>query len=56
VQNRACQQPEHYSRWSVRTLAEDLKLPRSTVHQILVALHLQPQRIRTSTFSPDPRF
>jgi transposase len=56
VQNRACQQPEHYSRWSVRTLAEDLKLPRSTVHQILVASDLQPHRIRTFTFSPDPDF
>jgi transposase len=54
VQNRACQQPEHYSRWSVRTLAQELNLPRSTVHQILVASHLQPHRIRTFTFSPDP--
>src|SRR5438874_1482653 len=27
VQTRACQQPEHYSRWSVRTLAKDLRLP-----------------------------
>jgi len=56
VQNRACQQPEHFSRWSVRTLAKDLKLPRSTVHQILVASGLQPHRIRTFTFSPDPDF
>ncbi len=56
VQNRACQQPEHYSRWSVRTLAQDLKLPRSTVHQILLASDLQPHRIRTFTFSPDPDF
>jgi transposase len=56
VQNRACQQPEHYSRWSVRTLAKDLKLPPSTVHQILVASHLQPHRIRSFTFSPDPDF
>ncbi len=56
VQRRACQQPEHYSRWSVRTLAQDLRLPRSTVHQILVASHLQPHRIRTFTFSPDPDF
>jgi len=56
VQNRACQQPEHYSRWSVRTLAQDLNLPRSTVHQILVASDLQPHRIRTFTFSPDPDF
>ena len=42
VQNRACRQPEHYSRWSVRTLAKDLKLPRSTVHQILADSGLQP--------------
>ena len=56
VQNRACQQPEHYSRWSVRTLAQDLKLPRSTVHQMLLASDLQPHRIRTFTFSPDPDF
>jgi transposase len=40
----------------VRTLAQDLRLPRSTVHQILVASHLQPHRIRTFTFSPDPDF
>ena len=56
VQTRACEQPQPYSRWSVRTLAEDLKLPRSTVHQILVASNLQPHRIRTFTFRPDPDF
>lgn len=56
VQTRVCEQPAHFSRWSVRTLAEDLKLPRSTVHQILVASRLQPHRIRTFTFSPDPDF
>src|SRR5258708_8839725 len=56
VQSRACQQPEHYSRWSVRTLAKDLKLPPSTVHQILAASGLQLHRIRTFTFSPDPAF
>jgi transposase len=56
VQTRACQQPPHYSRWSVRTLAADLKLPASTVHQMLVDSNLQPHRIRTFTFSPDPDF
>src|SRR5216684_7966062 len=56
VQRRACQQPEHYSRWSVRTLAQDLRLPHSTVHAILHAAKLQPHRIRTFTFSPDPDF
>jgi hypothetical protein len=55
-ERRACQKPPHYSRRSVRTLAGDLGLPRSTVHQILVASHLQPHRIRTFTFSPDPDF
>src|SRR6202165_5893683 len=56
VQSRVCQQPEHYSRWSVRTLATDLGLPPSTVHQMLVASCLQPHRIRSFTFSPDPDF
>src|ERR1700737_4551125 len=56
VQSRACQQPEHYSRWSVRTLATDLGLPASTVHQMLMASGLQPHRVRTFTFSPDPDF
>jgi len=56
VQTRVCEPPEHRSRWSVRTLAEDLKLPRSTVHQILVASELQPHRIRGSNFRPYPDF
>src|ERR1700694_5110310 len=56
VQSRVCQQPEHYSRWSVRTLATDLGLPASTMHQMLVASGLQPHRIRSFTFSPDPDF
>jgi transposase len=56
VQHRVCQQPESQSRWTVRTLARDLKLPPSTVHEMLVASALQPHRIRTFTFSPDPDF
>jgi transposase len=56
VQSRVCQQPEHYSRWSVRALATDLGLPPSTVHQMLVASGLQPHRIGSFTFSPDPDF
>ena len=56
IQARACQQPESYSRWSVRTLARDLQLPSATVHDVLVASELQPHRIRTFTFSPDPDF
>ena len=56
VQRRACQQPELQSRWSVRTLARELRLPSTTVHTILVNSHLQPHRLRTFTFSPDPDF
>jgi transposase len=56
VQTRVCQQPEDQSRWTVRTLADELDLPASTVHAMLVASKLQPHRIRTFTFSPDPDF
>ena len=56
VQSRVCQQPEDQSRWTVRTLAAELGLPASTVHAMLVAAKLQPHRIRTFTFSPDPDF
>ena len=56
VQTRVCQQPDNQSRWSVRTLAAELGLPPSTVHTMLVAAKLQPHRIRTFTFSPDPDF
>jgi len=56
VQSRVCQQPDHQSRWTVRTLAAELRLPASTVHAMLVAAKLQPHRIRTFAFSPDPDF
>src|SRR5438270_1730889 len=56
VQTRVCQQPKHQSRWTVRTLASELGLPSSTVHAMLRAAQLQPHRIRTFTFSPDPDF
>src|ERR1700737_2856456 len=56
VQSRACQQPEHYSRWSVRTLATDLGLPASTVHQMLMASGVSPHRISTFPLSPRPDF
>src|SRR5260370_1931894 len=52
----ACQQPESEGRWTVRTLARKVGLPHSTVHAILHGSQLQPHRIRTFTFSPDPEF
>jgi transposase len=56
IQTRACEQPAAYSRWSVRTLARDLGLPPATVHDVLATSGLQPHRVRTFTFSPDPEF
>lgn len=56
VQTLVCQQPESQGRWTVRTLAREVGLPHSTVHAILNASQLQPHRIRTFTFSPDPDF
>jgi putative transposase len=56
VQTLACQQPESQGRWSVRTLAREVGLPSSAVHAIPNASKLQPHRIRTFTFSPDPEF
>ncbi len=56
VQHRVCQQPKFQSRWSVRTLAREVGLPSSTVQGMLRASHLQPHRLRTFTFSPDPDF
>ena len=54
VQTLACQQPQSQSRWTVRTLAREVGLPHTTVHNILTASQLQLHRIRTFTFSPDP--
>lgn len=56
IQSRACEKPESQGRWTVRTLARDLGLPASTVHAVMKASGLQPHRIRTFTFSPDPEF
>ena len=56
VQQTVCQQPQFLSRWSVRTLAREVQLPPTTVHHMLVESDLQPHRLRTFTFSPDPDF
>jgi transposase len=48
--------PKGLSRWSVRTLARHLALPPARVQRILQAHDLHPHRLRTFTFSPDPRF
>jgi transposase len=44
------------SRWSVRTLAQHLKMPFASVGRILREQKFYPHRLRTFTFSPDPQF
>jgi transposase len=48
--------PEGLGRWSVRTLAARLNINRDAIHHTLVEHNLQPHRLRTFNFSPDPRF
>ena len=53
-QTRVCQQPEFQSRWSVRTLAKDLHLPSTTVHEILAASRLSRIASGRSRSAPTP--
>lgn len=53
----ACRKPpRHLSRWSLSSLAKYLRLPRNRVERALADADLDPHRLRTFTFSPDPRF
>jgi transposase len=57
VVETVCQAPaKGLSRWSARTLAKHLKISSATVNRILRESKLQPHRLRTFTFSPDPQF
>ena len=57
VVETVCQAPaKGLSRWSARTLAGHLDIPSATVNRILRENNLQPHRLRTFTFSPDPQF
>src|ERR1700745_174396 len=57
VVKTVCQAPaKGLSRWSARTLARHLNIPSATVNRILRENELQPHRLRTFTFSPDPQF
>ncbi len=57
VVTRVCRKPpSHLSRWSVRSLAADLGMAPTTVARILNDHDLHPHRLRTFTFSPDPKF
>lgn len=48
--------PVGLGRWSVRSLANRLGINRDAVHRTLIEHDLQPHRLRTFNFSPDPRF
>lgn len=51
-----CKPPKHLSRWSISSLSKHLRLPRNRVERTLADAHLHPHRLRTFTFSPDPKF
>ncbi len=48
--------PNELGRWSVRTLAAELKMDKDKVHRVLEEHDLHPHRLRTFNFSPDPLF
>jgi transposase len=57
VVETVCQAPaKGLSRWSARTLGKHLKIASATVNRILRENQLQPHRLRSFTFSPDPQF
>jgi transposase len=57
VVETVCQAPaKGLSRWSARTLGRHLNIASATVNRILRENKLQPHRLRTFTFSPDPQF
>ena len=57
VVQTVCRAPARgLSRWSARTLARHLQIPSATVNRILRDNKLQPHRLRSFTFSPDPQF
>jgi transposase len=57
VVETVCRAPaKGLSRWSARTLARYLNMPSATVNRILRENKLQPHRLRSLTFGPDPQF
>lgn len=57
IVNTVCRKPpKGLGRWSVRSLSAKLGINRDTVHRTLLEHDLQPHRLRTFNFSPDPRF
>lgn len=57
VVNTVCRKPARgLSRWSARTLADEVNISLSSVQRILQENDLHPHRLRTFNFSPDPQF
>ena len=56
IRTVCCAPPKYVSRWTVRSLAKELKISKSEIHRILQFCDLHPHRLRTFNFSPDPQF
>ncbi|MGB3118463.1 MAG: IS630 family transposase [Verrucomicrobiales bacterium] len=57
IVNTVCRKPpKGLSRWSVPSLSAKLGINRDAIHRTLLEHDLQPHRLRTFNFSPDPRF
>lgn len=56
VQVTTQERPTNATHWSVRTLAEHLRLDRSLVHRVWRANGLKPHLVRTFKVSNDPHF
>lgn len=57
IVNTVCRKPpKDLGRWSVRSLSAKLGINRDAVHRTLLEHDLQPHRLRTFNFSPDPSF
>ena len=48
--------PKHATHWSVRSLSEDLDVPRDFVHRVWRAFGLKPHLSRNFKLSTDPHF
>jgi len=57
IVNTVCTKPLRGThRWTVRLLAEKLKIDKDKVHRVLKDFHLYPHLLGTFMFSPDPQF
>ncbi len=48
--------PKGQTQWSCRSLAAELGISKSTIHNVWQSHHLKPHRVKTFKLSRDPRF